>query len=106
MAHCYKNEKLILDLHLQTGCKKDEIGGLYDGRLRIRIKAQPVEGKANRHLINYLASEFGVKKSDVEILKGSYNRYKTVSIAAYSRLPAWLMALEKIKPGNKDSVNK
>ena len=100
MAYYYKNEKLILDLHLQTGCKKDEIGGLYDGRLRIRIKAQPIEGKANRHLINYLASEFGVKKSDVEILKGSHNRYKTVSIAAYSRLPVWLAALEKIKPGN------
>ena len=70
MALCYKNEKLILDLHLQTGCKKDAIGELYDGRLRIRIKAQPVEGKANKYLINYLASELGAKKSNVEILKG------------------------------------
>jgi len=102
MAYHYKNDKLILDLHLQTGCKKDEIGGLYNGRLRIRIKAQPVNGKANRYLINYLASEFGIKKSNVAILRGLHNRDKTVSITACNTLPAWLARLEEKELDNKN----
>lgn len=46
----------------------------------VRLRAQPVEGKANTALICVLADHFGVKKRDVEIRSGVSARYKIVEI--------------------------
>jgi uncharacterized protein (TIGR00251 family) len=91
---------------LQTGSKKNAIGELYGNRLRIRINARPVAGKANRQLIAYLAGEFEVKKSDVVILSGLHSRDKTVCISHCNEYPPWLSILGDKKPGDKNSVNK
>ena len=48
--------------------------------MKVKIKAQPVDGKANQYLIEYLAEIFEVSKSKVEILKGSNNQHKKVEI--------------------------
>ncbi len=95
MAYYYQDNKLILKLHLQTGSKKDAIGDLYGDRLRVHIKARPVEGKANKYLIAYLAKEFVVKKSKVVILSGLHSRDKTVSIENSGNEPLWFTALRQ-----------
>jgi uncharacterized protein len=97
MAYYYRDDKLILHLHLQTGSKQNSIGGLYGERLRVRIKAQPIEGKANKQLIAFLASEFGVSKSKVAILSGLRSRDKTVSIVYHDKQPAWFAKLSQGK---------
>jgi hypothetical protein len=48
--------------------------------LKIKLNAQPEDGKANKELIAYLAKVFEVRKMDVEITAGLTSREKTVEI--------------------------
>lgn len=53
---------------------------LSDGSLLIRVKASPVDGKANEELIKLLAKQFAVPKSSVRIKSGQTSRNKLVEI--------------------------
>jgi uncharacterized protein (TIGR00251 family) len=50
-----------------------------DGLWLARIKAPPVDGKANRELIKLIADHFGCAKSQVEIRSGAASRLKLVT---------------------------
>lgn len=50
-------------------------------RLKVYLTASPTDGKANKALIELLATHFGVKKSSVRIVKGEKSRNKVVEIA-------------------------
>ena len=78
---------LLLDCHLQPKASKDEFAGLHGERLKIRLTAPPVEGKANAQLLAFLAGAFGVAKSQVSLESGELNRQKRVRICAPRRLP-------------------
>ena len=82
--------ELILDLRIQPRAARDEIIGYQGDRLKIRLTAPPVDGKANQHLIEFLADSFGVPKRDVVLLAGATSREKRVRIVAPKRLPAVL----------------
>jgi uncharacterized protein (TIGR00251 family) len=81
---------LILSLHVQPKASKDEWAGLHGERLKLRIKAPPIDGKANQYLLNFIASEFGVKQSACNLLTGESGRDKRVSIKAPRKFPACL----------------
>ncbi len=85
--YAWQGQELVLDLRIQTRARKDELVGIHDGRLRVRITAPPVEGKANRHLISFLAQLFGVPQNRVEITHGAHGREKRVRIHAPKSLP-------------------
>ncbi len=55
--------------------------GLHNGRLKIKISAPPVDGKANQALIEFIAKALGVSKSKVEIVKGHSSKLKTLKIS-------------------------
>lgn len=86
----WDGEDLILDCHLQPKASKDEFAGLHGERLKIRLTAPPVEGKANAHLLAFLGKTFGVAKSLVVLESGELNRQKRVRIRAPQKLPAEL----------------
>lgn len=54
---------------------------LDDGTVKIDLAAPPENGKANAELVAFLAEQFGVDRSDVEILSGTTSRIKTVRIS-------------------------
>ena len=61
--------------------KKNEVSQiLSDGTIKIKLTAPPVEGKANKALVKYLAELFDVNSSEVEIIAGEKGRNKLVSI--------------------------
>lgn len=68
----------LLKLRVTPGAKKSEIMGEAGGRLRIRLQAPPVEGKANRELVRFIARELGLKKNRVALAGGEKSREKTV----------------------------
>lgn len=72
--------RLVLELHVQPGAKKSEFAGLHGERMKVRLAAPPVDGKANAELIAFLAGHYGVAKADVEILAGLTSRQKRVAI--------------------------
>ncbi len=66
-----------VDIRVVPGAKKREIK--RDGQsLKIKLVSQPQEGKANRELVEYLASTFAVRKSEVRIVSGEKGRKKVV----------------------------
>ncbi len=64
--------------------KRDEIVGVEGDTLKVRLNAPPVEGKANEALVKFLATTLGVKRADVEILRGETSRHKRVRIRGIS----------------------
>jgi uncharacterized protein (TIGR00251 family) len=83
----WDGDDLLLDCHLQPKASKDEFAGLHGERLKIRLTAPPVEGKANAQLLAFLAAAFGVAKSQVSLESGELNRQKRVRIRAPRHLP-------------------
>ena len=59
---------------------KTEIAGKADGVYRIKLTAPPVDGKANKALINFLAKKTGLPKKNFKIISGEHSRNKTISI--------------------------
>lgn len=78
---------LLLKLKLQPKSSRDAFAGLQNDRLRVRITAPPVDGKANSHLLAWLAGQFGVSKSSVTIESGRSSQLKRVRIRAPERFP-------------------
>ena len=70
---------MVINIKTVPGAKKnfikEEAGGY-----KVYLTAPAVEGKANQALVEFLADYFGVKKRDIEIIKGLKSRHKTVSI--------------------------
>ena len=87
--YTWSGKDLLINVHVQTRAKRDEIGEIHNGRLKIRITAPPVSGKANKHLSAYLAGEFRQPRSDVEIIKGALARDKLIKIRQAMTPPDW-----------------
>jgi len=83
----WEGSALILELHVQPGAARDEFVGLHGERLKVRICAPPVDGRANRHLIEFLAATFEVPRSRVTLMRGDTGRAKTVRIEAPVKVP-------------------
>ncbi|HWI35776.1 MAG TPA: DUF167 domain-containing protein [Burkholderiales bacterium] len=71
---------MILELHVQPGAKRSEFAGEHGGRMKLRLAAPAVEGKANEALVEFLAGYFGVPKRNVRIASGLKSRQKRVII--------------------------
>ncbi len=86
---CYRwqDDDLILSIRLQPRASRDEIVGVHGDQLKIRITAPPVDGKANLHLLRYLAKYCQVPRASVELISGQTGRTKRVRIHRPKRLP-------------------
>ena len=49
-----------------------------DDTIKIKITAQPVDGKANKALIEFLSKQFKIPKTSIEILRGETSKEKTI----------------------------
>lgn len=77
----WQDDNLILELYVQPKASKDAIIGEYGQRLKVAITQAPQDGKANQHLIKFLAKYFGVPQSQVALLKGDSSKYKSVWVS-------------------------
>lgn len=73
-------EGVIISLYVQPQAAKSEIIGTYNGALKMKIKAPPVDGKANAEIIRYLSEKLGLAKNKIEILKGDKSKNKKVLV--------------------------
>lgn len=83
----WEGERLILSLRVQPRASKAGLEDVREGRLRVRLAAPPVDGAANKALIELLSDAFGVPKSQIELLAGHTGREKRVAIRSPRRLP-------------------
>lgn len=78
---------LVLRVRVQPRAASDELAGVVGSRLRLRVTSPPVDGKANSHVVRFLAELFRVARSHVEIETGLAGREKTVRIREPRRVP-------------------
>lgn len=84
---------IVLALHVQPGAARSEVAGVHgegrEARLRIRLAAPPVDGKANAELRRFLADAFGVPLRSVTLVRGETSRQKTMRVDGPMQRPAW-----------------
>ncbi|HVP20814.1 MAG TPA: DUF167 domain-containing protein [Anaerolineaceae bacterium] len=87
-----ENEEHLFHLHngktgaaivvrISPRASRNEISEIQaDGTIKIRLMAPPVEGQANKALIEFLADILETPKSNIEIISGQASRGKLVTI--------------------------
>jgi uncharacterized protein (TIGR00251 family) len=75
-----KDGCVIFQIRVQPRASLDEIAGVIDGALKVRVQAPAVENRANEAVCEYLAALLKTPKSAVRILGGERSRVKRVEI--------------------------
>lgn len=78
-------ESRTIEVRLTPRASRNEIAGVREGVLAVRVTAPPVDGKANQALRELLAAELGVAKGKVEIVRGQRGRRKLVRVTGAGR---------------------
>ncbi len=76
---------IIIALRISPNASKNEIIKTEDG-IKVKITAQPIDGKANKALIEYLSKQFKIPKSLFEIIKGETSKDKIVLIKEFDNM--------------------
>jgi uncharacterized protein (TIGR00251 family) len=76
--------KQRLSVYVQPRASKNELVGLHDGVLKVRLTAPPVEGAANEALTRFIAELVGVPRRQVTVVSGSSGRRKILEIEGAS----------------------
>lgn len=85
--HRWEDGTLVLRLRVQPRARANGLGEPLGDRIKLYLRAPPVDGKANAELVEYLAKAFGTPKSHIHIRRGELGREKEVQIVAPARLP-------------------
>jgi hypothetical protein len=80
-------DDLVIDLRVQPRASRSGLDGLHGGRLKVRLQAPPVDGRANDALVALLAEALGVPRSRVVIEQGLTGRDKRVRVRGAGTLP-------------------
>lgn len=84
----WDGETLVLNILGQPSAKQDAIGKVKGDQLKVSVTAAPVAGRATDHMVRFLAEEFGVSFSDIEVVFGRFNVNKQLRIKLPRNLPA------------------
>jgi uncharacterized protein len=70
----------LLEVRVQPGASKTQVAGSYDGKVKIRLAARPVDGAANKELIRFLSAYLGIPRRSIELVSGLTSRTKRIRI--------------------------
>jgi uncharacterized protein (TIGR00251 family) len=70
----------VIAVRVTPRAKKTAIAAVTAQTLQIRISAPPVDGKANKELLRFLAGVLGTAPSTLRILRGESAREKLVLV--------------------------
>jgi uncharacterized protein (TIGR00251 family) len=73
-------DRVDLEVRLQPRAGRNEIVGMRDGRLVVRVAAPPVDDRANRALCKLIAKRAGVARGRVSVVRGERSRDKVVRV--------------------------
>jgi len=80
---------LRVTVRVKPGSSRTAVGGRYgDGQLVVAVNAPPVEGAANKAVVEAVASAFGLRRSDVALVAGQTGRTKIIELAGDADLLA------------------
>lgn len=85
--YSWEGDILVLNILGTPNAKKDAIGKVKGHQLCVSVKAVPRAGKATDYMVRFLAEEFDVATSDIQVVSGRMNVNKVLRIKAPKRLP-------------------
>lgn len=75
---------VTLRVHAQAGARRDEIAGMHDDRLKVKVTAPPEDGRANERIVEVLAEALGLRRGDIELISGPTSRRKDFLLGGVS----------------------
>lgn len=93
--YAWDGDVLVLNVLGTPSAKKDVIGKPKGNQLKVSVTAAPVAGRATDHMVKWLAKEFSVKKSDIEVVFGRMNVNKQLRIKNPQKLPRVIKRVEE-----------
>ncbi len=79
-----EQDGVLFKVRVQPRASKNQVAGLYEDAIKLRITAPPVDGEANEACRVYLADLLKVSRSRVEIVSGHTGRNKTIKVIGVS----------------------
>lgn len=83
----WSDDVLVLNILGTPAAKRDAIGKTKGNQLKISVKAQPHGGRATDYMVAFLAKEFGVNASSIEVVYGRESIHKQLRIQAPKKIP-------------------
>lgn len=84
----WEGDVLVFNILGKPSAKLTKIGKPFGNQLKISVACAPVNGKATDHLVKFLATEFGVKVRDIEVVFGRMNVNKQLRVTSPQKLPS------------------
>jgi hypothetical protein len=75
----------LIDVLVQPRASRPRIGPVRQDRLVVAVSAPPVDGAANRAVVELVASALDVARSQVEVVRGDSSRRKTLRVRGAAR---------------------
>lgn len=70
----------IIKIKVIPGASENKIIGMWQDMLKLKVTAQPEDGKANKACIELISKKFGIPRNKVRLLKGHTSREKLIEI--------------------------
>jgi hypothetical protein len=77
-------EAALFVVRVTPRAARDEIAGWQGDELRVRLRAPPVDGRANEALLRLLATRLSVPPSSIELVSGATARVKRLRVTGLS----------------------
>jgi uncharacterized protein (TIGR00251 family) len=91
MFYKIDGDRVSIRIKAQPAASKNEFCEVYgDDAIKIRIKAAPVEGAANKELVKFLSKSFKVSKSDIIFKAGQNSKIKIVEFPLTQIFNDWI----------------
>ncbi len=87
-------EGVTLTVKVVPNSSRNSIDVDSGGRIIVRLTASPIEGKANKELVKFIAKRLGTSQSAVTIIQGKSSKEKILLLQGTDKESV----LEKIKP--------
>ena len=80
-----KQGGVLLRIYVQPRASRNMICGTHGDSLKVAITAPPVDGKANKAVLQFFATLFSIPKREIVLRSGEHSRSKTLMFTSRSR---------------------
>jgi len=84
----WEDDTLVINVLGKPSASRDAIGKPKGAQLNVSVTAAPRLGRATDHMVRFLAAEFGVSTSAIEVVFGRFNVNKQLRVKAPTKFPA------------------
>jgi uncharacterized protein (TIGR00251 family) len=83
----YNNDNLIFNVYIQPGAKCTQVVGLHGEALKIKLASPPIDGRANKALLQFISTKLHIPLGQIKLLRGEKSRHKTIEVSDCSINP-------------------